>query len=67
MNGLREIHAANRAAADLPQTKREKDFRVQRDQLGQALRKVLALKPMGAVEVGTEADARKVLADVYGD
>lgn len=66
MNGLREIKQMN----DLPQTKREADYRVQRDRLAQVLRKVLdeeipqgrTPKAFGAVEA-----ANLTLLQIYGE
>lgn len=71
MYGLGEIKNMNRAVADLPQTKREVDFRVQRDRLGQVLRKLLATNG-GATRAGADAytvaedDALKALVAIYG-
>lgn len=65
VDGLGEIRAKNRAATDLPQTKRELDYRQQRDRLAQVLRKVLAL-PRGACDTPDHAEARKVLVEVFG-
>lgn len=69
MHGIGEIRKMNNAAAALPQTKREVDFRVQRDKLVKALRRVLdeeipfgrTRKVFGAVE-----EAEKVLAEING-
>lgn len=82
MYGLREIKEMNRAVADMPQTKREANYRVQRDRLGQVLRKVLAQneglrifpdrKGPGhtnvapGIDTAAEADARKVLTEIFG-
>lgn len=68
MYGLTEIKQMNRVVADMPQTKREIDYRVQRDRLGQVLRKVLAERGVAAMDVDTtvKADARKVLTEIYG-
>lgn len=62
MNGLREIRTANERAMDLPQTKRENDYRVQRDKLGLALRKAIAYPG-----TTTETEARRLLAEIFGD
>lgn len=66
MNGLREIRAANRAATDLPQTKRENDYRVQRDRLAQVLRDVVKAAQSGPVSMA-ETAAKKVLVEIYGE
>lgn len=57
MNGLREIRAMNAAATDLPQTKRESNYRTQRDKLAQAVQRLLKGEP-GAADF-----ARKALAE----
>ena len=56
MNGLREIVEANRGAPAKPKD----DPRVQRDQLAQCLRRVLA------GEAGANDKAREVLTKIYG-
>lgn len=59
MRGLAEIKEQNLAAvADLPQTRRETNFRVQRDRLAQAVTRLLAK------EAGAEDFARKVLGEI---
>lgn len=70
MQGLGEIRKAN----DIAQTKRESDYRVQRDRLAQVLRKVLGPKPTGVGtdhlrvrDVAAETAARDVLAAIYGE
>lgn len=74
MHGLAEIRRMNRAATDLPQTKREADYRVQRDRLGQVMRKLLGPKPtcvgtahLRVRDYAAEADARKVLGEIFGE
>lgn len=60
MQGLREIKAANKAAAG-------PNYRVQRDRLAQVLRKVLAVAcDPDRQPTPEDADARKVLAEIYG-
>lgn len=60
MNGLREIKAANRAATEIDVAE---CYRVQRDRLAQVLRKVLVHPDF---ETAAEADARKVLVEIFG-
>jgi hypothetical protein len=67
MNGLGEIRQMNRAVADIPQTKREQGYRVQRDRVAQVLRRVLATQDgTVAAKRDTVADARKVLTEIFG-
>lgn len=59
---------------DTPQTKREVDYCAQRDRLEQALRKVLVRNEglrftsgvAAGVDTAVEAEARKVLVEIYG-
>lgn len=60
---LAEIRRAN----DLPQTKREKDYRVQRDRLAQVLRNVLATGTGGPRFHVAEDAATAVLVEIYGE
>lgn len=62
MNGLREIRTANEVAAD---TKRENDYRVQRDKLGAALGALLAL-PRATGDTPDHTTARTLLAEIFG-